>query len=639
MEGYRTPTLIPMRLGRLKHTLLAFLTSLCLFYCPGLLSHSTFAQDHEILSPQLEDAWFSRKQLLNQGKQAEADVALERIKQLKVEQDIDNLDFLAASLLREAQSSLDQGNANRAVSLTRSAIELAPNFPISYFFLFKVLIRPDQLFLGEAIDNYFSGWHQWIHNFMAQLSLLNALIMALLLSLLVSYGFFFVIILIHITPLLGHEVAELIRGPLRGPLPLAFAIVILALPMFWGLKLGWIITFWVVLGWFYLSTRERIVAASFIVFLGLSGAYLPRVMSMVNAPSSLELRSLIQAIRGEGDPSVIEELRQTVDQEPDRWEGYFALAQLQKKAGTYETALKYYQQALRKQSNSASILNNMGNAYFYLKDYNHAVDYYQQALDKDPSQVATYYNLSQTFREMLLFDKGEQIYQEGRRRDKDQMDEYTKRSALSGKVVVVDTSLPVKALWTEVLTVKARDEREASLLFGAFFDSLPIESAPGFMMGALIILVVLSVARKKATIAFECPTCSRIACKKCQRSLFELSVCHRCWANLKETKRRGEIAQAEEQLIRKRQIALIMTLLLPGSGHFYLRQALHGFLFSCLVAFLLLVWWFGAGVTYHLSKVVPTTGLVSLSITLMILIASYYLILKHMIKLGTSLVE
>ena len=106
--------------------------------------------------------------------------------------------------------------------------------------------------------------------------------------------------------------------------------------------------------------------------------------------------------------------------------------------------------------------------------------------------------------------------------------------------------------------------------------------------------------------------------------------------NLKQTKRRGEVSQAEEQLIRKRQVAFVMTLLLPGSGHFYLGRAYHGLLFSGLLAFPLVVWWFGAGLTYPLSVIVPTSGLVGISMTLIFLIGCYYLILKHMIKLGIS---
>jgi len=626
-----------MQLCDLKHVAQALLIGLCLFSFLGLLPSIVIGQERPVLSPLIEETWFNRKQLIQQGKQTEADAALERIKQLKLEQGIDNLDFLAAGLLREAQVALDQGNVQKAIAVTRSATELAPGFPVPYFFLFRILIRPDQLIIGEAMDNYFSGWHQWFNNFMAQLSLLNSLIAAFLLALFVSYGIFFAITLIRTVPLLGHEVSELIHGPLRGPLPLACAIVILSIPLFWGLKLGWLIIYWTVVAWFYLSNRERIVAASFILLLGLSGVYLPRVVSMLNAPASLELRSLIQAIRGEGDPSVIEELKRTVDQEPDRWQGYFALAQLQKKAGSYQTALEFYQKALRQQPNSASILNNMGNAYFYLKDYDQAVHYYQQALEKDPSQVATYYNLSQTFREMLIFDKGEQTYQEGRRRDKDLMDEFTRRSALSGKTVVVDTSLPVKALWAEVLNVTPRDEREAGFLFEQLLNGVPIRSAPWFMIAILVLLAVLGTVQRQS--AFGCQTCSRIVCKKCQRSLFEFSVCYRCWTNLKQTKRRGEVSQAEEQLIEKRQIAFVMTLLLPGSGHFYLGRAYHGFIFSSLVAFFLFTWWLGAGLTYPLSKVVPTTGLVGVSLTLGVLIGCYYLILKHMIKLGISLLD
>jgi len=623
-----------MRLSDLKHTAGAILIGLCLFSFLDLLWSSATAQERAVLSPVLEETWFNRKQLIQEGKQAEANAALERIKQIKIEQGIDNLDFLAAGLLREAQAALNQGNVQKAISLSRSATELAPGFPIPYFFLFRVLIRPDQLMIGDAMDNYFSGWRQWLNNFMAQLSLLDSVIAALLFALFVSYGMFFIIILVRTVPLMGHDISELIRGPLRGPLPLAYAIVVLSLPMFWGLKLGWIITYWIVVVWFYLSTRERVVAASFLLLIGLSGIYLPRFVAMLNAPASLELRSLIQAIRGEGDPSVIEELKRRIALEPERWQGYFALAQLQKKAGSYKTALEFYQKALDKQHDSASVLNNMGNSYFHLKDYDQAVHYYQQALEKDPSQIATYYNLGQTYREMLAFDKGEQTYQEGRKRDKEMMDEYTRRSALIGKTIVVDASLPVKALWAEVLNVTPREEKEAGLLLEQLLNGVPIRLILWFMIAILILLAVLSMVRSQK--AFGCQTCDRIVCKKCQRSLFEYSVCYRCWMNLKQIKRRGEVSQAEEQLIKKRQIAFIMTLLLPGSGHFYIGRSYHGLIFSGLVAFSLFVWWLGVGLTYPLSVIVPTSSLVGTSMTLIVLISCYYLILKHMIKLGIS---
>src|SRR5204863_6062424 len=144
--------------------------------------------------------------------------------------------------------------------------------------------------------------------------------------------------------------------------------------------------------------------------------------------------------------------------------------------------------------------------------------------EKDPSQVATYYNLGQTYREMLAFDKGEQTYQEGRRRDKDMMDEYTRRSALIGKTVVVDTSLPVKALWAEVLNVTPREEQEASVLLEQLLNGVPIRSIFWSMIAILILLAVLSAVPRRKT--FGCQTCGRIVCKKCQRSLFEYSVCY-----------------------------------------------------------------------------------------------------------------
>ena len=109
--------------------------------------------------------------------------------------------------------------------------------------------------------------------------------------------------------------------------------------------------------------------------------------------------------------------------------------------------------------------------------------------------------------------------------------------------------------------------------------------------------------------------------------------------NLKQKRRRGELSQAEEQMIKKRQVAFIMTLLLPGSGHFYIGRAYHGLIFSALVAFSLFAWWLGAGLVYPLSAVVPTSGLVGISLTLGFLLICYYLVLKHMIKLGTSLVD
>jgi tetratricopeptide (TPR) repeat protein len=279
----------------------------------------------------------------------------------------------------------------------------------------------------------------------------------------------------------------------------------------------------------------------------------------------------------------------------------------------------------------------MGNSYFHLKAYDKAIDYYQQALEKDPSQVATYYNLGQTYRETLVFDKGELTYQEGRKRNKDLMDEYTRRSALGGRTVMVDTGLPSKALWAQVLNVTPRDEQEASLLLKEVLNGVPVRMLPLLMIAILISFSVLAAIRRKTP--FECETCGRVVCKKCQRSLFEYSICYRCWTNLKQKKRRGELSQVEEQRIKKRQVAFIMTLLLPGSGHFYLGRAYHGVVFSCLVVFPLFAWWLGAGLVYPLSSIVPTSSLVGISLTLGLLLVCYYLILKHMIKIGTSMAD
>ena len=64
----------------------------------------------------------------------------------------------------------------------------------------------------------------------------------------------------------------------------------------------------------------------------------------------------------------------------------FSIAEIYRISGNYSRAILEYQEALKYDTNSVTIYNSIGDAYFNLYKYNSAMDYYKKSLRLEPTQ-------------------------------------------------------------------------------------------------------------------------------------------------------------------------------------------------------------------------------------------------------------
>jgi len=73
--------------------------------------------------------------------------------------------------------------------------------------------------------------------------------------------------------------------------------------------------------------------------------------------------------------------------------------------GNYETALSCYRKVMETEGISASLLYNMGNAYYHIKDVGNAVLYYERALYLDPGNADIQANLRMARKDFGLVER------------------------------------------------------------------------------------------------------------------------------------------------------------------------------------------------------------------------------------------
>lgn len=76
----------------------------------------------------------------------------------------------------------------------------------------------------------------------------------------------------------------------------------------------------------------------------------------------------------------------------------------------YETAIKEYREAIKKDPKIAAAYNNIGIIYGDSKHYDEAIAELQKAIEMDPSYAKAYYNLGNVYREMQQDDKAIENY-------------------------------------------------------------------------------------------------------------------------------------------------------------------------------------------------------------------------------------
>tara|TARA_A100001011_G_scaffold372785_1_gene431559 strand:+ start:420 stop:1817 length:1398 start_codon:yes stop_codon:yes gene_type:complete len=87
-------------------------------------------------------------------------------------------------------------------------------------------------------------------------------------------------------------------------------------------------------------------------------------------------------------------------------------AQSSKEQGDLPSTLNYLNEILKLDTNNKRALNNIGNAYKEMKNFDEAVKYYSKAINSDPNYKIAKINLSILYHDLGNLDKAEKLYKD-----------------------------------------------------------------------------------------------------------------------------------------------------------------------------------------------------------------------------------
>jgi tetratricopeptide (TPR) repeat protein len=532
----------------------------------------------------VQESWFRYRDLLRQGESEAARQTFKTLKQQATDLGIDNLDVLSAVLLVDAKAALEKGDADLALEMAGDAQELSANYPAAYFFRGRVLLRYRPWKFLEAIGEYLAGWTQsGRHIWVLLYDLANGLLWFVWAA--GAAGLVFILTaIVRFAPRLSHVLYEICRRNVNRWILSFSTAVLLVGPLWLGLGILWVLLWCLLLFWVFMTGREKTIALIVVFLMASSGHYLSLWMSLVKARDSETFVIMARAVRGEAgiSPGIVRfadgEKRATDQQD---WQALMSRGLQYKRSVQYDLAQQHFEQALKAKPDEARIVVNLGNVYFLTNRLEEAIRTYQRALQFNPHSVEAHYNLAQAYREKLLFDEGAREYKEAERLNLAQTERYTRRALEALSHPVVDAPLTLSETIKRAITINDTTREMTEGVLYALWN-LPTRGLPLIGIGFIAMALLLSRVFNRREMPFPCSLCGRTVCPRCQKHLFHLRTCEDCMEANKKVKKLIELKQVQERQERLVFRARLLSVLLPGLGHFFLLQTLKGFLYAFL---------------------------------------------------------
>jgi tetratricopeptide (TPR) repeat protein len=378
----------------------------------------------------------------------------------------------------------------------------------------------------------------------------------------------------------AHDVSEIGRRFFGRGAALPLAILVLTLPLAFGLGPVWMVLFWGVLIYPSCEKRERAVLALALVALGL----VPALAAAVSRENILERAPLyvavVDLIERREDASAQDGLRQAsavFGEDEDVW---LLLGIYAERSADLNGALAAYDRAVRAAPSDYRPVLNRGNVRFQEGDFAQAIRDYQAAAERAPGEAEAYYNLALARAELYDFNGQMEALQRARQVSARDVAYWSEHPTLA-HVVAASYPLSRARLRVEEWNSQPRGERlpgyaPASRVVAALTS--PFGIGP---WAALALAFALTLLRTWRGMAVECLGCARPYCKYCRRYGDPPGSCARC-ADLR--RRSGgidvQIQRADEtrrETRRRDRLCRLISFFFPGAHRYFSRKPVSGF--------------------------------------------------------------
>jgi tetratricopeptide (TPR) repeat protein len=542
--------------------------------------------DAATLSGRFEQDWFLRKRNIAIGNEQGGTILLAQLQEEMIDLGASSLRPYSASLLREARILAVRGEYEKAVVLCRAAAVFGQILPEAHLTLAHITWMQNKLDITGVVQEMVQAARAYLLGFNGLAVLMINLGFLLLVAVAAFFGIFFLTQLVRYARLLLHELSERVPG-VSGRLTAAMVLLLLLVfPLLVGWGLYGLCIVWLVLFWSYAGNKERAVYLLFLFFALLVPFWTGVVQRSSEVFYGDYIQQLIQHRDGLSDDATVSTLLRLGKERPHDPRVLFMLGTAYKKRGEYEKSRQTLQRAVSMNPGMAMYHNNLGNVLYAQREPQQALRMYEKAIALDPNDAAFHFNLSAVQRDLFMLRESEAEYSKARKMNPVQTSYYVTILGPSYNRMVIDSTLPWRALFQDFFREVAGGKGPGSLVHEFIMGQRgELTQAALLMFG----LLVVSFLRRFFGVARRCEKCGKIFCKKCQTAVPHGAVCSQCvyvfaeGAGIGVKERTRKIIEIRRNREQNGDTGRLLGLLIPGGGHIYFGWLATGFVVLFIV--------------------------------------------------------
>ncbi|HWV37585.1 MAG TPA: tetratricopeptide repeat protein [Vulgatibacter sp.] len=555
---------------------------------------------------ELHVRWAERRAALARGDAVEVAAQEARLAEAMRILDVAELDAFSAAAVRESES-LVAIDPKLALARADLAVSLAPSLPAAH------LARARALFADEPWSA--GAWGEALLGAVAATVSHERHLRPLLLDLGVAAGIAIfgagALCLLWFALRSGrlflHDFGHLLPKRATGVQALLLALIVLALPLVFGLGPVIFAATLTAALWLYLGRGEQIVIGAWLVLLGLAPAgagWIADRTAWSGTPASVYDR-----IDRAGDFGPLPSLEEAVLGKDARPEDLFVLGRVKKRGGAWDEAGALFERALALRPGWPSAEVALGNVRFLQGDLEAARRHYDRAVAADPELAAAWFSLSRLHYRTVDFAAGQAARERAVSLDRGLVARYGQEEESSGG----NWYLADPALSRQELASVASRSGEGDRVFGQVAAAL-LPFAPrsvGIWIPAIVVLVLgwVSTQRRNLHPSSSCVRCGRAVCLRCDPESKGGQECGQC---VHVYRRRGVVdpgARARKEAAvwrhRERRVQLLKVASVVLAGPIVAGKIGRGVALVGLFLFLAALVWMREGVARPVFGGVP----------------------------------
>jgi tetratricopeptide (TPR) repeat protein len=547
--------------------------------------------------------WAERRTALREADPVRADNAEKALLAARSDLAIENLFELAAVEVRESRRALESNLIAEATAHARTAVTLAPDLADAHLALARARFAEAPTRPGPALAALGDAFAAGAREPHSARAFLGDLASAALAAVIVAAVATALLLLVRRLRLFLHDFHDLplLRGTARVQSTF-LALVLLALPVAFGLGPAVAVAVAIAVVWLYLGLAERLVAS--LVLAALVAA--PWAAGAV-ARATAWTGSLAEVVHDLEHGAVSdEEAKEVAARFADATAPapvYAALGLHHKRRGNLDEALRYYRLAAAADPRAPELQVNLGNVLFLKEDLEGAKAAYLAATDRAAGDLevlgAAHYDLSKLYLRTTDMSQSAAAREKAEHEAGEFLRRYGSDDDFSANRYLVDVPVPadkVRALAaTDGAPVALEGWLQRRLAGGVPRAAWPW--VPFVFLGALWLLALVGGRLRPAR---ACERCGGAACRRCDPSAGELcGQCVNVYVHKGLVDARDRLRK-EAQVRRRQQFVSVTTRILSivgsGAGQLFHGAVVRGALLLAATLFAAFLIWFWRGI-------------------------------------------